>query len=222
MTSRTYLPTLLFAALALGCGGSGTPAPSSNGAAAAALFGAPGTTGTPCVVDDDCAGFCDRTVPGGYCTEACETQADCASGWCDGEFCFRECDSPRDCRSDEFLCFEAGPEQGVCSFDVESAVSPVPNIGAPCRADLECTVPTAAGTLQAFCAAEHDLQGRETGYVDGMCLALNCEDDAACGDGMRCVDGPISLCAPACETDDACRPNYACDDVTGSCVPAGE
>lgn len=207
-----------FAALfLLACGGSNAPSTTSSSSPVSSIFGASGSVGHECTVDDDCsAGFCDRTVPGGYCTQACTTTDDCDTGTCDGEFCFRGCDAQGDCRSDEFLCFEVAPEQGVCSFDVGSAVPDAANIGAPCRADLECAAPE---NVEPLCAVELDYSGNPTGYADGMCIAMNCEDDAACGAGARCVQGPVNLCVPACETATDCRTGYTCETTTQTCAP---
>lgn len=201
------------------CGG-GTPAaePVERSATSTALFGAAGALGDECVVHDDCTtGFCDRTVPGGYCTQPCESSAACgADGHCAFGFCFQTCTTQRDCRSSEFQCFDAGDEVGVCSFDIAAAEPAAPNVGAPCRAVAECRAPEG---LEAYCIAEVDLQGNPTGFVGGSCVAVGCEHDSDCGEGARCAPGAMPYCVTACTSDDACRDGYACDPAVGGCIP---
>ena len=176
--------------------------------------------GGECVVDSDCrTGLCDRTVPGGYCTDVCEISEDCGmGGFCEFGFCFRGCLSNRQCRSAEFQCWQISDEQGVCSFDVDAATPAEPNIGAPCRAGVECTAP---GELERFCIGELDLQGQETGYQSGMCVALGCGHDSECGENGRCAPGAMPYCVPACDAETECRPGYACDAAIGACAPSG-
>lgn len=211
----------LCAAFLIACGGS-TPQPEPERPSASDLLtGGAGALGGECAVDSDCrTGFCDRTVPGGYCTDACEANADCGmGGYCEFGFCFRGCLSNRECRSSEFQCWQISEEQGVCSFDVDAATPSEPNIGAPCRASVECGAPEG---LERFCIGEVDLQGRETGYDAGMCVALGCEHDSQCGDNGRCAPGSMPYCVPACSAETECRPGYGCDADVGGCTPIGQ
>lgn len=183
-----------------------------------------GALGDECTVDADCrTGMCDRTIPGGYCTSECRRSEECGrGGWCDWHepsgtgYCMQRCEAQRECRSREFQCFDTGDgEIGVCVFDTRALREAGPNIGAPCRADVECVPP--AG-LDGYCMAEIDLFGQPTGYTGGLCLALGCRSDAACGDGAACVgSGDARFCAPTCGADADCRTGYRCHEE-GVCV----
>lgn len=205
----------LLAALLLACGAP-TPAPTPSGSAS--VFGPSGALGDGCVIAADCAtGFCDRTVPGGYCTTPCRSSPDCPdTGHCAFGYCFRTCTSQRDCRSSEFECFEAAPEIGVCSFDIAAATPDAPNLGAPCRAVAECLAPPG---LDAVCIAELDLRGRPSGYPGGACVAVGCGHDADCGEQGRCVPGTMPYCLAACTGDADCRDGYLCDPDVRACRP---
>jgi hypothetical protein len=205
-------------AVGVGCGPAGRPP----------VAEAPprGELGDACVVDADCAGgSCDRTVPGGYCTLPCENSAQCgAGGVCDSAaegglgVCFKGCTSQRDCRSREFQCFRFTERQGVCSFDVTRVAPGAPNVGAPCRATVECAAP---GGLEPFCVPEVAANGRQTGHTGGLCVALGCTDDQACGDGATCVTTASSpFCAQRCEQSADCREGYSCVAEAGACLPA--
>lgn len=197
------------------CGG----APSeTGGSSTTALFGPVGSISDECVVDADCrTGMCDRTVPGGYCTAPCDESNPCPGGaYCTLGLCFATCESQAECRSAEFQCFEAEPGIGVCAFDVAAATPAGPNVGAPCRASVECAAP---GQLEPYCVAELDLRGEPTGYVGGMCVALGCASDDECGTGARCISGAVSYCVPACAGPEECRPGYVCDEAVGACHP---
>ncbi|TVQ98982.1 MAG: hypothetical protein EA398_12760 [Deltaproteobacteria bacterium] len=195
--------------------------------APAALAPAAGM-GEECVVDADCAtGMCDRTVPGGYCTRACRASEDCGRrGWCDWDagsgtgFCMQRCQSQRECRSAEFECFaipDGGPEEGVCAWNAAERAPAEPNIGAPCRADVECMAPEG---LDRYCLMAVDTFGNATRYVGGYCIALGCTADEACGEGARCArEGRMAFCATACEDDSACREGYACHPEQRVCAP---
>ena len=72
----------------------------------------PGPLGDSCGVHRDCAsGFCVAGLPGGYCTEACQTSEDCgAEGSCwevgpARRLCLLNCEEDADCRVDEgYVC----------------------------------------------------------------------------------------------------------------------
>jgi hypothetical protein len=92
-----------------------------------------------------------------------------------------------------------------------------PNTGAACRATVECM---ATSPLQAACMPSTNQEGGFTGWQDGMCVAMGCGEDVACDAGFACVQGPVTICLPACTTDSECRPGYACAPDFGACMPA--
>ena len=184
-----------------------------------------GLVGAACVVDADCRSeLCDRTVPGGYCSRPCETNADCGLGAvCDGAsegglgVCFQACKSQRECRSRDFQCYVLEGEQGVCSLDVSHVAPQSPNVGAACSATISCAAPLG---LDAFCVPEVSASGKATGYRDGMCVAMGCTDAASCGDGLVCVNaGAQPFCAKGCEGSSDCRAGYDCNAETHACLP---
>lgn len=216
---RTLWMAAGIAALVLACGGSSpTPdeEPTSSSSSLLPFAVSAGALGAECVTSDDCnAGFCDRTVPGGMCTSECDDDSACGSGRCYEGYCFVRCTAPIECRSSEFACFEIADGQGICGFDTTSLQVSAPNVGAPCRADIECMAP--AG-LETFCIPEVDERGRQSGYPGGMCVALGCSSDDACGPGATCyAEGAMAYCVPSCDASMPCRDGLAC--VDGMCGP---
>lgn len=212
MNRALILTALLLAA----CGGTSVPAPQPS------LLPPTGSIGDPCAIDADCAsGLCDRTVPGGYCTRPCDSDDQCgALGICDGGACLQRCTVQRECRSAEFECWDLGRPDGLgaCAFDVANLAPNAPNIGAPCRAAIECLGPA---ELESYCIPEIGYRGEETGHPGGFCTALGCLDDSSCGPGSRCIgDDALHYCAPACSASTECREGYACSDALGACLPA--
>ncbi len=175
-----------------------------------------GALGDACVVNEDCnAGFCDRSLPGGYCSMPCEGDASCPEeGVCFEGFCQKPCVSFRACRDSTQTCYFIDDTAGFCSFDYEQVPSS-PNIGAPCTAALECSVPEG---LAPYCLPEFSLSGTETGTPGGMCFALGCNDDASCGVGAKCVEqGNTRFCALGCASDSECRDGFQCEPSAGIC-----
>jgi hypothetical protein len=213
--TRSFVLGALFL---VACGGSTTSSP----VATAPLLPPSGSIGDECAVASDCgSGLCDRTVPGGYCSRPCATDDECGGGAiCDGGACLQRCTVQRECRSAEFECFDLGrPDAvGACAFDVVTHAPTVPNIGAPCRAAIECLGPE---NLDVYCIPEVGLRGEATGHRDGFCTALGCVEDHDCGDGAICVGGDgARYCAPRCSANEQCREGYTCDAATGGCLAA--
>ncbi len=207
--------------LAAACGGGGAAPDRASSASSSSTpmlaFGIrEGALGAACDTSADCeTGFCDRTVPGGMCTAECEDDSACGSGRCWQGFCFARCSAPIECRSGEFDCYELEGGGGICGFDTSAAIVMAPNVGATCRADIECMAP---GGLEAFCIPEVDELGRETGYGGGMCVGLGCISDADCGAEGVCFDaGALPYCVPRCDEATPCRDGLAC--VDGMCGP---
>ena len=213
----SFLPALVVVAQLAACGGS--PSPSASTPAVVADLLMTNGLGSACAAHGDCAGgVCDRTVPGGYCTAGCETDADCPDeGICGEGYCLQRCVSQRECRSEEFQCYASDiPDVGVCGFDLSAVTPAAPNTGAACRATVECM---ATSPLQAACMPSTNQEGGFTGWQDGMCVAMGCGGDVVCDAGFACVEGPVSICLPACTADSDCRTGYACAPDFGACMP---
>jgi hypothetical protein len=213
---KSLLASMASIALLAACGG-GSSNPPTTTIVVPVLADTTGL-GAECATSSECStGFCDRTVPGGQCTSECEADADCGGGSCYQGYCFVSCLSQRQCRSGEFDCFALpGRDDGICVFDLAAARPAEPNIGAPCRATVECGAPEG---LSPLCMQATSPAGTPTPFVDGMCFAIGCTDDATCGAGAVCVGAENArLCAPACASDADCRGGYGCSD--GTCVPA--
>jgi thiol-disulfide isomerase/thioredoxin len=89
------------------------------------------------------------------------------------------------------------------------------NVGDACVNDGDCDT----GTLIPFCVTDIE-------WPQGYCLAVDCADDAACGDGGLCLQDQngVGLCYKGCESDSECRAGYSCSPVSGlggpsACVP---
>jgi hypothetical protein len=210
---------LLVASVSLAaCGASTTPDTSTETVYIPSLT-VEGALGSACNADDDCAAGtqCDRTVPGGQCTSECSANADCgADGVCFEGWCLLQCQSQRQCRSAEFDCYGVpDTDYGICAFNLAAVTPAAPNIGAPCRALVECAAPEG---VEAFCMPQFGSGGVETPFVGGMCLAAGCTDNADCGDGARCIGAEnMRVCMPACDETVACRDGYVCTE--GACAP---
>jgi hypothetical protein len=76
--------------------------------------------GGPCVVSGECAfdSRCEtgESWPGGYCAQACDSDADCPDGsQCTerGQICVVSCGSDDECRSDEGYACQELPARGA-------------------------------------------------------------------------------------------------------------
>lgn len=159
-----------------------------------------GVVGAACGSVSQCAGgvgaLCDVSYPDGLCSNACDTDTDCAAGsHCDG-ICLADCESSRDCRTN-YDCIDF-------RFD----------------GSLEC-YPAAdgAGLIGAACQQQSDCGGGELGrcYVgdafgpDGMCTQDCAAVGTACLRGTACYDaGFAQLCLPTCASNDDCRTGFQC------------
>ncbi len=100
------------------------------------------------------------------------------------------------------------------------------SIGNFCQVDADCDT----NTLPPYCFEARDANNEFTGWAGGYCIALNCADDAACGEGNVCVplgeDGTTG-CFKGCTNDTEetdCRAGYRCGPVAGvfgpkACIP---
>ncbi|MCB9729618.1 MAG: hypothetical protein H6744_04935 [Deltaproteobacteria bacterium] len=94
---------------------------------ATSLLGACRTlVGDSCTTDSDCGSglYCERSLPGGYCTSRscedrdCPDEALCVRFELDTSFCMRACNQPGDCRAD-YLCDEETGPSGFCAAFTE-------------------------------------------------------------------------------------------------------
>ena len=90
--------------------------------------------------------------------------------------------------------------------------------GTTCETDVDCDT----GTLIPYCFPHRDQNNQLTGWNHGYCSGLDCADDAACGEGGICapVDSSgLTACFKGCDTEDQCRPGYACGPLSGALGP---
>lgn len=75
--------------------------------------------GGPCREDVDCAAGlrCDKDDPGGECTKACASDAECGpQGACNAEKeCLQACKAPEDCKRAGYTCITSGAAK-VCDI----------------------------------------------------------------------------------------------------------
>ena len=185
-------------------------------------------TGGPCVSDEECAGFngerrcAQGDFKGGYCTNACAHDNDCAPGsHCtteevgDTAICVRNCTADSDCRADGYRCQNADGSTladgttGPPDECFPAATGDLP-VGSACDAIWQCaggdcltegSFPNSQGTFETV-----PLPG---GYCSpGMCVPifLPCPAGAVCGDSMQCMK--------PCAGDGDCRAGY-------HCIPSG-
>lgn len=179
-----------------------------------------GSVGSECELHTDCdSSFCDRTVPGGYCSGECESDADCGSaGVCDRGVCLDRCVDSIECRGG-FVCYGLPDvDYGVCGYNSSEDVPTTPNIGIECTASIECRGPEG---LAGACIPERRAEGAESGFPGGMCVGVGCGSDDECGAGSVCASlTDVGMCLPACEDTSECRDGYVCGQ--GACVPPTE
>ncbi|WP_437951485.1 hypothetical protein WME98_12130 [Sorangium sp. So ce296] len=93
-------------------------------------------------------------------------------------------------------------------------------VGAACDADEACSLPGAT------CYRDAD-PAEPNGWVEGYCLAFDCESDDQCGPEAGCfpaAEGGAPVCMNTCGSDLDCRPGYVChvlDEAHGSACFAG-
>ncbi|KYG10291.1 hypothetical protein BE21_12885 [Sorangium cellulosum] len=94
------------------------------------------------------------------------------------------------------------------------------HVGAACDADEACSLPGAT------CYRDAD-PAEPNGWVEGYCLAFDCESDDQCGPEAGCfpaAEGGAPVCMNTCGSDLDCRPGYVChalDEAHGSACFAG-
>ncbi|WP_437597906.1 hypothetical protein WMF28_34960 [Sorangium sp. So ce590] len=93
-------------------------------------------------------------------------------------------------------------------------------VGAACDAEEACWLPGAT------CYRDAD-PAEPNGWVEGYCLAFDCESDDACGPEAGCfpaAEGGAPVCMNTCGSDLDCRPGYVChvvDEESGAACFAG-
>ncbi len=132
---------------------------------------------------------------GGYCTNACENDADCGDGaHCamkeEGEGgCFLGCSTHDDCGRENLECWDVDKDGIKECIGINLNARPV---GAGCTDASECSGPIAT------CL---------TSQPDGYCTHI-CQNDAECGDDAHCTPG--GYCLKSCEENIECRNGYVC------------
>ena len=152
-------------------------------------------------------GFCmtetDWRWPGGFCSGACGSDADCSDeAHCTGRVCVPDCTSDADCRAG-YVCGDYfGTGSNTCAPAPTTAEAP----GGACATDADCL----GALFGAQCVTE-------PGYPGGYCIS-GCGVDADCPAASHCAttaDG-AQLCVPDCTTNSDCRTGYECFDWLGS------
>lgn len=105
------------------------------------------------------------------------------------------------------------PSCGVaCAADTVGAG----NVGAACESAKDCSL------RGATCHSDSSA-AEPNGWVDGYCLAFDCERDDQCGPEAGCFPagaGGVPVCMNTCGSDLDCRPGYVCHLVDGASGPA--
>ncbi len=208
------------------------PVGTNGGACAFVDAGVPGSVGSACNIDADCAAagaaaFCKKlttsgtgTYAGGYCTlrctssgPACPANSQCINispgyGELD-QICWKSCAGPTDCRTG-YACYNLGTQR-VCWIAPVPLGPPSSKVSQPCTEDLQCQPPEAG-----FCfVPQLPNNGGPTGYLDGECSA-ECVTNSQCGDAGLCVgfSSNFSACQTTCVGPgtgrSTCRLGYVC------------
>ncbi|XXT17432.1 hypothetical protein WME94_45115 [Sorangium sp. So ce429] len=93
----------------------------------------------------------------------------------------------------------------------EDAVIPG-DVGAACDTAEACSLPGATCYSDASTTEPN-------GWVEGYCLAFDCEGDDQCGPEAGCFpagEGGAPICLNTCGSDLDCRPGYVCHSVDGA------
>jgi hypothetical protein len=186
-----------------------------------------------------CAPFnCDAS--GTICLKTCATDADCGSdGFCDAT---KQC-QPRkakgstcaadpECKAGAFcvdgVCCESKCDGQCQACDVVGSLgSCVAVTGKPhaartaCAGDGTVCAGTCDGKQGLLCAFPETTTSCGAGCAGGSVQA--CDGKGACGPATPCPGnfGCVSAtkCATVCATDGDCGAGYACDNLTGKCLP---
>lgn len=163
-----------------------------------------------------CRGHCPSwypCLPPGQCADRCASDAECASGVCDGRRCGcasrTDCPPLHDCLPPE-LCGETCGEptcQPVGCRTPEDCVEAIGSPGGPLQADAEFLACSDAGACIARCRTSADCwkSATEGGFWSSL---------APVADQLTCVDGS---CAIGCKTAAACvDAAYAIGHETGA------
>lgn len=193
-----------------------------------------GDIGQPCSSAADCEFECFPApdLPGGYCTNACGSDADCpGEASCipvgrGQQFCFANCDpaaTERECRagygcSESFMfpgnvCFPGCTDDTDCSGGAEcdpgggsgagACFDPGSSTGDACVEDDMCPA-------DSFCLAEDF-----TGWPGGACIGFGCDasTNTGCEGDDVCIPTGMGggACVAACTDDSGCRDAYRCE-----------
>ncbi|MEC9466289.1 MAG: hypothetical protein VX834_10915, partial [Myxococcota bacterium] len=150
----------------------------------------------------------DDTIPTSACASVeCADDQTCdeATGECIST-AEPECVSDSDCNDSTLACIE-----GVCVSKCEGVTCP----------DGQVCDPTSGGCLQDYsCSSDGDCPDGMTCGSNGVCglpARSDCTGGLPCAEGLTCVNGPVSLCVPPCESNNDCGTIDFC--VTSENVP---
>ncbi len=151
-----------------------------------------------------------------FCSELCETGADCAAGtWCtavdpeEGGFCIPAGDIPAGsaCELDTYTCAPGsycGDTDGLCIAD--------------------CTLDASVCGEDELCVTFDEEGGRSYCYPFGeLGYGEACGDDVrGCAEDLYCIGRgyDVARCTALCDDDAECRDGDTCNG--GVCVPAGD
>jgi len=204
----------------------------------ASITGEPCTTETMCAALDGGATCRKQTASGrysypmGYCTQPCQTAAQCAHDavcvLADPDettaYCMPRCSEPwaeSSCR-DGYLCVPllAGTG-GVCWLNEPynpDAGPPFDNVGSTCTSNAMCDPATPGGAGKGLCLRETLIDGGASGFTGGYCSGSCLIDPRTCSTdgGAVCIGlSPTSaICQRTCsrpwEGEGDCRRGYVC------------
>lgn len=145
----------------------------------------PAAIGTRCTRNRDCGSgrFCSDE-PGGFCTSACRTSAECGpDGLCTTRgFCWRRCATTVDCLGAGWLCAPLDRATNICVPDCR--ISPASTCGASsCLADGDClSACSMLGGQSLGCSSSSTCSAAQ----GGRC---RCSVGTDCGEGRTCSGG---------------------------------
>ncbi len=129
--------------------------------------------------------ICLTDFPEGYCSNDCDSDADCDMGTCILDTCLASCGDDGDCR-DGYSCVH-GDQGRACAPPARG----YHGLGDSCQGELDCV-----DELSCLAVSEEGQQCTET-----------CTSVLNCGSQADCIDG---LCRRSCAGDEDCHQDQVC------------